>query len=256
MAKKEGPGVQSIDRAFDILECLSGQRAGYRLIELSEELGLHKSTVYRICSVMQERGYIEKDDMKYKLGIRFIHLSSQLLNSIELKTEAEPFLRKLSDETGQTVFLAVREGNEVVYIDKVEQYNSLRRYTIIGTRAPLYCTSLGRSLLLDESDEGLRAVFSKVGLSPLTAKTITEIDLLIEKMFFFRQRGWTEDIEENQEGVRCVGAPVWDYRGRITAAVSTAWNIRKTDADPDKTGRLVKEAAAGLSLRLGGRCRI
>ena len=244
--------VQSIDRAFDILECLSGKRAGYRLTELSEELGLHKSTVYRLLGAMQQRGYIEKNEHRYKLGLRFIHLSSQLLNSIELKTEAEPLLRELSGRTGQTVFLALREGTEVVYIDKVEQYDSLRRYCIIGTRAPLFCTSLGRALLFDEPEEELRIVFRKSSLTPRTAKTVTDINELIEKMAFFRNRGWSEDIEEFQNGVRCVGAPVYDYRGRITAAVSTAWNIAGTGVDPEETGRLVADTARAVSSRLGG----
>jgi DNA-binding IclR family transcriptional regulator len=87
---------------------------------------------------MQARGYIEKGDKKYKLGLGFIQLSSQLLNSIELKTEGEPLMRMLSDKIGQTVFLAVREGSEVVYIDKVEQFNSLRRSTAPHLDAHFY----------------------------------------------------------------------------------------------------------------------
>ena len=252
MGQNTKTSVQSIDRAFDILECLSNQRAGYSLTELSQELELHKSTVYRLCGAMQERGYIEKNERTYRLGLKFIHLSSQLLNSIELKTEAEPLLRELSNNTGQTVFLAVREGSEVVYIDKVEQYNSLRRYSIIGTRAPAYCTSLGRALLFDETDENLRFLLDKVNLNRLTKKTIIDIDILIEKMNHFRTRGWTEDVEELQDGVRCVGAPVYDYRNRIIAAVSTAWNIRKTEVDPDEIGRLVRDTAIAVSSRLGG----
>jgi DNA-binding IclR family transcriptional regulator len=249
--EKKNGGVQSIDRAFDILECLSNERSGRRLIELSEELGLHKSTVHRILSVMLERGYVEKDNRQYKLGIRFIHLSSQLLNSIELKTEAEPYLRRLSDETGQTVFLAMREDNEVVYIDKVEQFNSLRRYSIIGKRVPLYCTSLGRALLFDEDSQKLMSVFKEINLKDLTAKTITDKNILIDMIGKFKIRGWSEDVEEHQSGVRCVGAPIYDYRKKIAAAISTAWNVNKTDVDPDEVGRLVKKTASAVSERLG-----
>jgi len=252
MERAEGASVQSIDRAFDILEYLSNDRSGFRLTELSEGLGLHKSTVYRLLSAMQARGYIEKNDKKYKLGLRFIHLSSQLLNSIELKTEAEPLLRMLSDETGQTVFLAVRDGHDVVYIDKVEQFNSLRRYSIIGTRAPVYCTSLGRALLMFNNEAELDRIIDAVELRKISEKTITDKKELIEKIKFYRIRGWSEDVEEFQDGVRCVGAPVFDYRGKVIAAISTAWNIKKTDADPDEIGRLVKKTASEVTLRLGG----
>ncbi|MDC7227848.1 MAG: IclR family transcriptional regulator [Spirochaetales bacterium] len=243
--------VQSIDRAFDILESLSFNRSGKRLTDLSEELGLHKSTVHRILNAMQDRGYVEQGEKKYKLGIGFIHLSSQLLNSIELKTEAEPFLRHLSNETGQTVFLAIREGSEVVYIDKVEQFNSLRRYSIIGNRVPIYCTSLGRSLLFDDSDEMLKSLFGRINLEKLTPKTVVDQNELIRRVKSFRRRGWAEDFEEHQTGVRCVGAPVYDYRKRIAAAISTAWSVKKTDVISDDIGQLVKETADAVSRRLG-----
>ncbi len=244
-------GVQSIDRAFDILECLSCEHKGIRLTDLSEQLGLHKSTVHRILNSMQERGYVEKADRSYKLGPGFIHLSSQFLNSIELKTEAEPLLRSLSDETGQTVFMAVREDTDVVYIDKVEQFNSLRRYSIIGTRAPVYCTSLGRALLFDSDEIYIRNLLKKIELKKITRNTVTNVENLIEMITEFNERGWSEDNEEHQEGVRCAGAPVYDYRRRIIAAISTAWSVRKTGTDPDVIGRLVKETAEQISKRLG-----
>lgn len=252
MAKqKDGKSVQSIDRAFDILESLSSDRNGRRLIELSEELDLHKSTVHRILNAMQERGYIEKEDRKYKLGLQFIHLSSQFLNNIELKTEAEPYLRELSDKTGQTVFLAVRESDEVVYIDKVEQYNSLRRYSIIGARAPIYCTSLGRALLFDENEESLKKALRGLKIRQLTRYTNTDKADIAEKILYFKRRGWSEDIEEHHEGVRCVGAPIYDYRKRVAAAISTAWNTNKTHIDSDETGLMVKKTADEISSRLG-----
>ncbi len=243
--------VQSISRAFDILEALSLERKGLRLTELSEQLELHKSTVYRILKSLIDRGYVEKSDKYYRLGLGFIMLSSHLLNSIELKTEAEPYLRQLSDLTGQTVFLAVREETEVVYIDKVEQFNSLRRYSIIGKRIPIYCTSLGRSLLFDEDEESLDNLLNIIEIKKVTRKTETDPIRLQHKIRRMKKRGWSEDIEEHQSGVRCVGAPVYDYRNKIIAAISTAWNVSKTEADPDFIGRAVKQTAEEISRRLG-----
>jgi len=243
--------VQSITRAFDILEKLSSNPKGLPLTDLSNRLSLHKSTVYRILSALQERRYVEKEGTTYKLGLEFIHLASQYLNSLELKTEAEPFLKELSGKTGQTVFMAIREKDEIVYIDKVEQFNSLRRYSIIGTRQPLYCTSLGRAFLMNESDDDLSKTLSRLTLERRTPHTITRPEELMELLRDFRNRGWTEDNEENETGVRCAGAPLFDYRGKVAAAISTVWDAQNSPADPEKTGRMIKKTAELISERLG-----
>ena len=146
--------VQSLDRTFDILELLAGAQGGVSLTEISQRLELHKSTVYRLLAALRKRGYIEQSEKRAPTasGSEFLHLCGQYLNSLELKTEAEPHLRRLSQVTGQTVFLAIHQGGEVVYIDKVEQFNSLRKYSVIGQRRPLHCTSLGKALLLGLSE--------------------------------------------------------------------------------------------------------
>lgn len=243
--------VQSITRAFDILETLSVNTRGLSLTELSVKLSLHKSTTHRILSALCERKYIEKQGRTYKLGLEFIHLSSQYLNSLELKTEAEPFLRELSKITGQTVFLAIRDKNEIVYIDKIEQFSSLRRYSVIGTRLPLYCTSLGRSFLMCEKDEELRETLRQLDIKPRTPSTITDPAALESLILGFRATGWTEDNQENQEGVRCSGAPLFDYRNKVIAAISTVWDAGNADTDPEKIGSLVKKTAERISERLG-----
>jgi len=144
--------VQSVDRTFDILELLSKEKNGLSLTEISKNLDL---------SVLKKRGYIEqiKNRGIYKMGMEFVELCSNLLNNLELKTEADPFLRKLSMLTNQTVFLAIYQDNSVVYIDKVEQYNSLRKYSIIGQRRPLHCTALGKSLLAGFSEFEIRQLY-------------------------------------------------------------------------------------------------
>jgi IclR family KDG regulon transcriptional repressor len=156
--------VQSIERVFDILELLSCSPRGINLTEVGKRLDLHKSTVHRLLSVLKRRGYVEKDDATnlYRLGAGFVGLASMYLNSIELKTEAEPHLRNLSKLVNQTVYLATLQGGESVYLDKYEQFDSLRKYSIIGQRRPLYCTSLGKALLMDKTETEIRALLDGV----------------------------------------------------------------------------------------------
>jgi len=215
--------VQSLDRAFDILELLSREQHGLALTEIGNRLDLHKSTVYRLLQALKQRGYIEKNAKgSYRLGMEFIELSSLYLNNLELKTEAQPVLRELSSLSGNTAFLATLQESEVVYIDKMETFNSLRKYSIIGQRAPLYCTALGKSMLTGKTEEQIRRLYRDRELTVFTEKSISSVDDLIEEIENTRRRGWSLDDEEYEEGLRCIGAPIRDYRNEVIAAVSTS----------------------------------
>jgi len=215
--------VQSLDRAFDILELLSREQHGLALTEIGNRLDLHKSTVYRLLQALKQRGYIEKNAKgSYRLGMEFIELSSLYLNNLELKTEAQPILRELSSLSGNTAFLATLQESEVVYIDKMETFNSLRKYSIIGQRAPLYCTALGKSMLTGKTEEQIRRLYRDRELTVFTEKSISSVDDLIEEIENTRRRGWSLDDEEYEEGLRCIGAPIRDYRNEVIAAVSTS----------------------------------
>ncbi len=248
--------VQSLDRTFDILELLSRGRQGLNLTDISKNVNLHKSTVYRLLSALMARGYIEKRDTTYRLGLEFVELCSLYLNSLELKTEAAPVLRNLSQQSNQTVFLATQQEDEMVYIDKMETFDSIRKYSIIGQRRPLYCTSLGKALIMDRSDEEIREMFKGKKMTAFTAKTITNVGSLIEDIGAARKKGWTYDDEEYENDVRCLGAPIHDYRDYTIAAVSTAWyaptakNLKLKDM-----AEMVKAAALEISKRMGYRPR-
>lgn len=246
--------VQSIDRAFDILELLSKESRGLTMTEVGLRLDLHKSTVHRILSSMRERGYIEKSQEtgNYRLGLGFIELASLYLNSLELKTEAMPFMHQMTKQTAQTAFLAIRDGREVVYIDKVETYDSLRRYKIIGRRRPLHATSLGKALLSGLRDKEIERMYAQYPFEKLTGNTLQTFDALMEEIHQIRKQGWSVDNEENEPGTRCVGAPIFDYRDRVIAAVSIAWDI---SVHPDLTwtemSEYVYKCANDISIKMG-----
>jgi DNA-binding IclR family transcriptional regulator len=247
--------VQSLDRAFDILELLSREQHGLNLTEIGNRLDLHKSTVYRLLQALKQRGYIEKSVQgSYRLGMEFIELSSLYLNNLELKTEAQPILRELSTLSGNTSFLARLQENEVVYIDKMETYNSLRKYSIIGQRAPLYCTALGKSMLAGKTGDQIRQLYRDADLRAFTERTITSVDVLLDEIEKTRRRGWSLDDEEYEQGLRCVGAPIRDYRNEVIAAVSTSGYASVITRERiEEIAAYVVKAARDISLRMGYR---
>ncbi len=246
--------VQSLDRTFDILELLSQARRGLSLTDIADRLDLHKSTVYRLLAALKNRGYITQNGNRgsYKLGMEFLQLCSQYLNNLELKTEAEPYLHRLSQLTSQTVYLAILQDNEVVYIDKVEQFNSLRKYSIIGQRRPLHCTSLGKALLMGMSDQEIINVYAGKTLKALTPKTITDLSELQENIHLCRSRGWSFDDQEYSLDEQCIGAPILDYREKVIAAVSTSWLVKSSAYSTiEEMSRYVMEAAQRISQHMG-----
>ncbi len=248
--------VQSLDRAFDILEILSNEKDGLALTEIGRRLDLHKSTVYRLLATLGQRGYVEKsaETGVYKLGLEFIGLSSHYLNSLDLKVEANPYLMQLSRETGKTVFLAILQGRDVVYIDKAETFSSLRKYSIIGQRNPVYCTSLGKALLTTMADADIRKLLEGVTFEKHTPATASDVGTLLERVAEGRKRGWVLDDREIEDDVRCVAAPVRDYSGKAIAAISVSWDIHaQPDTDIEATARRVMATAASVSRRLGYR---
>lgn len=246
--------VQSIDRAFDILELLSVEPGGLSLTDIGRRLNLHKSTVHRILTSLKIRGYIEKDATtgKYKLGIGFVELAGEHLSGLELTTEARPFLHTLAKRAGQTAFLAISENRDVVYIDKAESFQSLRRYKIIGRRRPLHATSLGKALLSGMPDERIAWLYNGVDFEPILPNTINSLPGLLAELRKTRERGWAFDDEENEAGTQCVGAPIFDYRREVIAAVSVAWERAVyPDVDVDRMAALIMETAKSISARMG-----
>jgi IclR family KDG regulon transcriptional repressor len=249
-----GKTVQSIDRAFEILETLAVERDGLGVTEIGNRVGLHKSTVHRLLTSMENRGYIEQnqDTGMYRLGLKFVELCSLYLNNVELKTEAHPYLRNLSMLTGQPVHLATLVDGEAVYIDKIENYNSIRMYSAIGKRVPLHCTAVGKVLLMDKDIAYIRELLGNNELVAYTPNTITDFQQLLKEIQKVQKAGWARDDEEHEEGIRCIGAPIYDYRNRIIAAISTSGNKNIISPDKDlEIAQYVLSASTDISKRMG-----
>lgn len=246
--------VQSLDRTLDIIELLATKPDGLGVTDIGQALSLHKSTVHRLISALARRGYIEKDIRTgmYRIGLKFVEISSLLLNHIELKTEALPYMRRLAGQLWQTVHLAIRDGTEIVYIEKVDSLQSLRMYSHIGKRIPAYCSALGKVLLSGIDRDVLLKTVSGIEMTARTPNTITNRDELIRQVDMVRSVGWASDNEENEEGIRCIAAPIYDFTGKIIAAmsVSGAKDIISPDRD-EMIGGMAVDTAREISARMG-----
>lgn len=246
-------GVQVIDRVFDIIELLAIEPDGLGVSDVARRLALNKSTAHRILNAITERGYLEKTvEGTYSLGIQFVELASSKLSGIELTTEAKPYLYELTNKLGQSSHLAILDGRDAVYIDKVEVTKNLRLYSQIGKRIPAYSSALGKSLLLDMEDSVILSLLSSQRMERFTNTTLTTPQAVLEEIKEARVTGWTIDDEEHDEGIRCIAAPVYDYRGKIIASVSSAGpsNIYTEDRY-EEISKLVIEAAQEISIRMG-----
>lgn len=246
--------IQSIERAVAILNAFSIEEPELGVTELAERLELHKSTVHRFMVNLEAAGLVERNPRsgRYRLGMRIFELGGLVRQRINLWDEALPFLESLVRDTGETGHVAVLDGGEAVYIERVEARRALRVPSAVGRGYPAHATNLGKVLLADLDAQQLAAIVRERGLSAYTPNTIVDPDALEAELGDIRRRGYAVDNEEYDEGLRCIGAPVRDHSGRVVAAVGIGGPVtRITPERTEELATLVMAAAAGLSRRLG-----
>lgn len=224
--------IQVAERLFQVIELLA-EHGPMGIMELSGLLGFHKSTTHRLVTSLQYMGYIRQDEesLKYALSLKFLDIGSRILEQTNMAALIHPALKKLSEQTGETVHLVQREGIEAVYIDKVESTaSSIRMVSRVGSRIPLYCSGVGKALLAELPDPQIRAVWDSSEIRRLTPHTITSFDALMERIGEVRERGYALDDEENEEGVRCIAVSLRDYHKEPVYALSISAPVgRMTD---------------------------
>jgi DNA-binding IclR family transcriptional regulator len=212
---------QSVARALRILLRLGQGPAG--LEELANALGVHKSTVLRLLRTLAEERFVVRDGSHlFRLGPRVIELSSRALDQREVRLVAASHLAAFNRDHGRTTHLAVLEGDEALYVDKLESRDKIQMYSRIGLTAPLHCSAVGKVLLADLPETERDAVVSRLAMTATTANTITDRDALRAELQTVRRQGWAQDREENERSINCVAAPVRDASGRAVAAVSVS----------------------------------
>lgn len=258
MAKKNSskapavPLVSAAVRVLAVLDRLSRQRS-IGLEEISREIKLAKPTVYRFLLTLQELGYARRvDGDRWAITLKMFNLGSRALDYLDLYAAARPVAEELSEELGETIHMGVMDGDSAVYVLKIESRYTIRMYSRVGRRMPLYCTAIGKVLLAFSTDEEREAALKGVRMLAFTKKTLTSRTSLFAELEQVRERGFAIDDEEREEGLHCIGAPIFDYTGAVVAALSVSWpGFRYSRGEEGEKVNKVTEAAARISAVLG-----
>ena len=249
-------GVQSLGRAFGILEEVARHRDGIGLAELSKRVGLHNSTTFHLAKTLVSLGYIrqEKDSKRYRVGRPLFALAASCLDEIEMVNVATPVLEELSQQTGESGHFAVRMGDAVVVIARTSGPGAFQLTDRVGVVRPAHCTALGKVILASLSDDQLKRFLQRVELKPSTDKSITEIPALLREIEAIRRSGVAYDDGEFNPEVRCVAVPVKDFTGQIIGALGISGPIWRLSIQVlQNRAKIVQAAADRLSAAFGAK---
>jgi len=248
--------IQSVSHALDVLEEFHGDVDELGVTELSKKLKLHKNNVFRILATLQSRNYIEqnKASENYRLGIRCLELGQTFIHQRGMLKQANPVLQELAEKTGETSYVSIMRGNEVVYLDSVEPETTVRVVSRLGLHMPTHATAAGKVLVAFESEEDLRKRFSGE-LKSYTKNTFRTVEELFRDLEAVREKGYATDLEEFEEGLRCVASPIRDYTRKVIGALSVSGPAHRLADEKIQTifGAEVVRLGKELSIRLGFR---
>jgi len=244
--------VSAAARALAVLERLSRQRT-IGLEELSRDVKLAKPTVYRFLQTLQELGYARRSDGdQWAMTLKLFNVGSRALDHVDLHAAARPVAEELSDDLGETVHMGVLEGDSAVYVLKIESRHTIRLVSRVGRRIPLYCTAIGKVLLAFAKEEERESALKGVRLLAFTRKTLTTRAALQAELDRIREQGFGLDDEEHEDGIHCIGAPIFDHTGAVVATLSASWpGFRYEHGEEGEKIDKVKAAAARISAVLG-----
>jgi DNA-binding IclR family transcriptional regulator len=244
-----------VDRALKIIKLISANK-NMGVTEISRQIDINKSAVHRILSTLGNHGFVEKDPQtnRYKIGYAFLEIASNLLESIDLREEALPFLRELETLTNEVIHLVVYDQGEVVYIEKLEGNETLRMHSKVGRRAPMHCTGVGKVILANLPRPMASSIIDQKGLPKHTDKTITDKEAFFRELQKVQQQGYAIDDEENEDGITCIAAPIFNHQKEITAAISISGpTMRMTDNRLEELKEKMMSVGRNISARLGYR---
>jgi DNA-binding IclR family transcriptional regulator len=249
-------GVQSLGRAFAILEAVARHRDGIGLADLTRSVGLHNSTTFHLAKTMVALGYLRqaKDSKRYRIGRPLFALAASALDEIEMVDLATPVLEELSRETGESSHFAVRMGDAVVVIARTGGPGAFQLADRVGVVRPAHCTALGKIILASLSDDQLKRFLDRVELTPSTAKSITDASALRREVAEVRRSGVAHDEGEFNIEVRCIAVRVEDFTGQVAGALGISGPIwRQAGRGQQAKVKALQAAASRLSAAFGTR---
>jgi DNA-binding IclR family transcriptional regulator len=252
---KESPSV-AVERALAMLEVVAQEPEGLSNAEISRKLQIPKSSASYILRTLEKQAYLNRDSEtgRYRVGLKILSLSRGALTGIDVREVALPIMRNLTHKTSLTCHLAILDGPDAVYIEKVEPEGFIRMDTWVGRRMRVHATSVGKAMAAHIPQERLEKIISDRGMEKRTPKTITTMSRLLKELEKVRAQGHAVDDEENNMGARCVGAPIFNQSGSIEAAVGLSGTINQVNAHTmPRILEALKDAARHISMQLGYR---
>jgi DNA-binding IclR family transcriptional regulator len=233
--------VQSVLRALSILDLLDKKRE-LGVTEISDLLDMDKSTAFRLISTLRHSNFIvqNRNNSKYTNSYKLFELGQNVLHKTDLIARAYPYMCEISTLTGETVNLAVHEGLEVVYVEKIETEDIVKVSLNIGQRRPMYCTAVGKAILAYMPEPRMRDLLARFEYRPLTPNTLPDRAALEKDLEAVRSRGYALDRAEHWPGIRCVAAPLLNSRNEAVAAISVSMPLFKFEAAPDRFDECVR----------------
>lgn len=246
--------VPLLEKALTILEIIGSDSEPLNINQLAKLSGIPLSSLYRVMNTLTELGFVNKDPITrtYSLGLKLLYLGNQVKRQLPLIKIVRPFLEELTEKTGETSNLVMEENGEVVYIERVDTQNPLRITHMIGRKAPMYATGVGKCILAWKDTQEVVKIVNKTGMHKLTPNTITNLNALLEELQKVRERGYALDLEECEIGIRCVSAPLFLGKEVVAAISISGPSVRLTDEKIPEYVPLVLEAARKISGLLKG----
>lgn len=242
--------IQVIERAMRLLDVLAGEAEPMALKDLAQATGLHTSTTHRILNDLVVGRYVERvDSGMYRLGMRLLELGSLVKARLNVRSVALEHMRELHKVTGQTVNLALRQGDEIVYVERAwNEYSGMQVVRAIGGHAPLHLTSSGKLFLSAWDMAQVRAYVLRTGLAASTRNSITRYEDLDRELALVRRHGYARDNEELELGVRCIAVGIHDEGGELVAGLSVS---APADRLHDSWIPVLQDVAGQISAALG-----
>jgi len=243
--------VETLIRFFKIIDLLENS-SELRLKDIAEKLNIDKSTIHRFLKTLLKYNFVKMNpsNKKYSLGLKFLNTATKIIDSIDIRNIAHPYLIELEEYSNETIHLTTFDGKRVVYIDKIESIKPIRMYSRIGNVAPINCTAAGKVILAFQKDEVINDIIQGLDFIPLTKNTITDKEEFIKTLEDIRSKGFAIDNSEHEENICCIAAPIRDYSREVKYAVSisairTRMNLSKLvtfkDILIDKANMISKE---------------
>lgn len=244
--------IGSLTKGLLILEMMM-EKDNLGVTEISKVLKVNKSSAYRLLITLEERNFVKQDQVtgKYSLGMKLASFRTKVLEGIDIREIARPYLKELSEITKESSALCVLSGDHGIVIEKQSSKESISAHLYVGMEEPLHCTSLGKVLLSSLTEE-MQAELLSQPLERYTQNTITDMEKLLNEVKQVTINGYAFDNEEYSLGMRCIAVPVYNRKGKITAAVGISGPVtRMTKENVEKYIEFVKQAGQNISSNLG-----